>query len=66
VVDAFSVVRGNEVAYLFVKNPLPFPPSEADLDYHPREAGQRALAAATQARLAQPDCQRAYLPSLGR
>lgn len=64
VVDAFNVVRGNEVAYLFVKNPLPLFPSEADLDYHPREAGHRALAAATQARLAQPGCQRGYLPAL--
>lgn len=64
VVDAFGAVRGNEPSYLFVKNPLPLFPSEADLDYHPREAGHRALAAAAQARLAQPDCQRGYLPAL--
>lgn len=45
VVDAFRVVQGNEAAYLFA-NPAAFPPSEATLDYHPREAGHQALAAA--------------------
>jgi lysophospholipase L1-like esterase len=66
VVDAFSVIRGAEATYLFVKNPLPQFPTEADLDYHPREAGHRALAAAALARLEQPQCQRLYLPQARR
>lgn len=45
VVDAFRVIQGNEAAYLFA-NLSAFPPSEATLDYHPREAGHQALAAA--------------------
>jgi len=66
VVDAFSIVRGNEGQYLYVNPSPPFPPSEADLDYHPRPAGHAALAAANQARLNAPDCQRAFLPALAR
>lgn len=50
VVDAFRVIQGNETAYIFA-NPSAFPPSEATLDYHPREAGHQALAAAHQAAL---------------
>lgn len=55
VVDAFRVVQGNEAAYIFA-NPSAFPPSEATLDYHPREAGHQALAAAHLAALDQPGC----------
>jgi lysophospholipase L1-like esterase len=63
VVDAFSVVRGHEAEYLFVTYPivlLPIP-DEADLDYHPREAGHQALAEAFLAALDDLGCQ-AYLP----
>lgn len=49
VVDIFSVIKGNEAEYLFTELPL-------NQDYHPREAGHQAIAAAHQAALDQLGC----------